>query len=304
VKRILVTGASGFIGRSTLPPLLALGYEVHATSSRSAGERSAQGVQWHRVDLMDRAQVDLLMAKVIPSHLFHLAWYTAPGLYRTSAENLRWVGSSLYLIEQFLRFGGRRVMVAGTCAEYEWSDGLCRETTTPMSPKDLYAVSKHALHLMLTSWSEQMKFSLAWGRVFFLYGPSEHPKRLVASVVRSLLNDQPALCTTGDQKRDFLHVDDVANALVAVLDSDVEGPVNIGSGDAVAIRDIVGFLGRQLGTEDLLRFGAVPTPRGEQPVVVAAVDRLRQEVSWKPRYTLEAGLTDTVEWWKEQYERR
>jgi nucleoside-diphosphate-sugar epimerase len=153
---------------------------------------------------------------------------------------------------------------------------------------------------MLTSWSQQMKFSLSWGRVFFLYGPFEHHKRLVASVICSLLNDEFARCTEGNQERDFLHVHDVADALVALLDSNVEGPVNIASGEAVAIRDIIFVLGRILGREDLLRLGALPTPPAEQPNVVADVDRLHNEVVWRPKFTLETGLEDTVEWWKQQ----
>lgn len=298
MKRVLVTGASGFIGRATLPRLLALGYEVHATAPDPVEERVPTDVHWHRLDLLDSAETTALMAAVRPTHLLHLAWYAEPGRYQTSAENLRWVQGSLFLVEHFLQWGGRRVTVAGTCAEYDWRDGRCKENFTRLKPADLYSVSKHALHIMLTSWSQQMKFSLGWGRVFFLYGPFEHPKRLVASVICSLLNNEPALCTEGHQERDFLHVHDVADALVALLESNVEGPVNIASGKAVAIRDIIFALARLLGGEDLVQLGTLPTPPGERPSVVADVDRLHNDVVWRPMFSLEAGLADTVEWWK------
>ena len=300
MRRVLVTGATGFIGRSALPRLLAMGYEVHATAPDPVRASMPKDIHWHSADLLDKTQIAALMATVRPTHLLHLAWYAVPGRYQSSTENLRWVRSSLFLVEQFLQWGGRRVTVAGTCAEYGGRDECCKENFTPLEPADLYSVCKHALHIMMTSWSQQMKFSLAWGRVFFLYGPFEHPKRLVASVICSLLNNEFARCTEGYQERDFLYVRDVADALVALLDSNVEGPVNIASGEAVAIRDIIFALGRLLGREDLLRLGALPTPPGEQPIVVADVDRLRNEVVWRPKFTLGAGLEDTVEWWKQQ----
>ena len=300
MRSVLVTGAAGFIGRSTLSRLLALRFEVHATTSEPVGAKVQNGIHWHDVDLLDNHQAAELMATVRPTHLLHLAWYTAPGRYRSSEENVRWVRASLFLVEKFLQWGGRRVTIAGTCAEYDPCEGCCKENSTPLRPTDLYSVSKHALHMMLASWSEQMNFSLAWGRVFFLYGPFEHPKRLVASVISSLLNNEFARCTVGDQERDFLHVDDVADGLVALLDSTVNGPVNIASGEAVAVRDVVSALGRLLGREELLGFGALSKPPGEQPTVVADVGRLRNEVVWRPRFSLEVGLEDTVDWWIRQ----
>jgi nucleoside-diphosphate-sugar epimerase len=300
MKRVLVTGATGFIGRPSLARLLAMGYEVHATTPNPIEEGVPEGVHWHRANLLDTTQTGALMETIRSTHLLHLAWYAVPGRYQRSTENLRWVRASLFLVEQFLRWGGRRVTVAGTCAEYDWRHGRCKENATPLEAAELYSVCKHALHSMLTSWSKQMKFSLSWGRVFFLYGPFEHPKRLVSSVICSLLKNETAPCTEGLQERDFLHVHDVANALVALLDSDVEGPVNIGSGKAVAIRDIILTLGCRLGREDLLRLGALPSPAGEQPIVVADVDRLHNEVDWRPKFGLEEGLEDTVEWWKHQ----
>lgn len=296
----MVTGASGFIGRAAVPRLLAKGYEVHATAQSSAGIEVPKAVHWHELDLLDDHQAAELMAAVRPTQLLHLAWDTAPGRYPSSDENIRWVRASLFLVEQFINWGGRRITAAGTCAEYDWSGGCCKENATPLRPTDLYSVCKNALHIILAAWSEQMNFSLAWGRVFFLFGPFEHPKRLVSSVICSLINNEPALCTEGSQERDFMHVHDVADALVALLGSEVEGPVNIASGKAVAIREMVSFLGRQLGAEDLLRLGSLPAPPGQPPLVVADVDRLHHEVGWKPRFTLEAGLVDTVEWWKQQ----
>lgn len=140
--------------------------------------------------------------------------------------------------------------------------------------------------------------SVAWPRLFFLYGPREHPARLVPSVTNALLAGQPAECTAGTQQRDFLHVEDAAAALVQLVLSDVTGPVNIGSGEAVSVKTVVETIADIVGRPDLLRLGAKPMPPNEPPLLVADVRRLRNEVKWAPRIGLRQGLEDTVVWWR------
>ena len=136
--------------------------------------------------------------------------------------------------------------------------------------------------------------------VFFLYGPHEHPRRLVASVARSLLDGQPALCTAGGQRRDFLHVEDAADACVSLLRSEVCGAVNVASGEAVTVCAVAEKLAAVVGAYGLLRPGALPSRPDEAPLLVADVRRLRHEVGWRPRFDLNGGLAHTVEWWRSQ----
>jgi nucleoside-diphosphate-sugar epimerase len=118
-------------------------------------------------------------------------------------------------------------------------------------------------------------------------------------VVQSLLRGEPARCSHGNQIRDFLHVEDAAAAFVALLDAEtVAGAVNIASGRPVALKDLIGSIAVELGREDLIRLGAVPAQANEPPLLLADVARLRDEVGWQPRYTLETGLAQTVEWWR------
>ncbi len=299
MKRVLVTGATGFIGRQCLPLLMGRGYEVHAVSSRPVPQNGAM-IQWHRVDLLEQRQISVLMAEVRPSHLLHLAWYTAPGRYWTSPENLRWVQSSLGVLQDFARNGGRRIVVAGTCAEYDWRYGYCSEGVTPLAPTTLYGTCKNSLHLMLSEFSQQTGLSAAWGRIFFLFGPHEHPDRLVALVVSSLLRGETAPCTPGTQIRDLLYVEDVASAFVALLDSSVSGPVNIASGTPVALRDLILKIGDLQGRPDLIQLGAVPIRTDDPPLLVADVRRLRDEVGWQPKHSMNDALAQTIRWWEER----
>lgn len=296
-KRVLVTGATGFIGSHCLAPLLQRGYEVHAVSTKS-GAIAEPSIVWHQTDLLDGSSCERLMTTVKPTHLLHLAWYVVPGKLISSDLNFDWVRSSIELLRLFQRQGGRRVVMSGSSYEYDWNYGYCHEMRTPTAPNTIYGACKHALDVMVQAFCQAHGVSHAWPRIFFLYGPKEHPDRLVSSVIRSVLQGQEARCSHGKQIRDYLHVQDVAEALVSVLDSGIEGAVNIGSGTAVTLREMIVTIGRILGREDLLKLGAIPSRANDAPLVVADVERLINEVKWQPRFSMEEGLKQTIEWWR------
>lgn len=298
MTRVLITGASGFIGRACLDALAARDAEVHGVM-RSSDRPAPPQVQVHRVDLLDSRQAEALVAKVRPTHLLHLAWVTAPGESWTSKLNVAWVAASLNLLQAFAESGGARVVMAGSCAEYDWSSGgVCLEKATPLTPASLYGTCKNALRSVLDSFAAHVKLSAAWARIFFLYGPHEHPKRLVPSVIRSILDRQPVACTAGTQQRDWLHVSDVGDALVALLFSDVQGAINIGSGRAVAVKDVVMRIADLLGRPDLPRLGDLPIRAGDPPLLTADVTRLQSELRWTLRFELDQGLRETIDWWR------
>jgi len=300
MKRVLVTGSNGFIGRHCLPFLIEKGFEVHAVIPDKSLQLDLPQVQWTVADILKPDQVKSLFEKVKPNYLLHLAWYTAHGTYWTSSENLLWLQASIEMLSAFKLHGGKRILAAGTCAEYDWQFGYCSERITPAVPSTLYGVCKKAVSEVLLSFAGQEKISAAWGRIFFLYGPHEHPKRLIPSVINSLLDGQPALCTHGNQIRDFLHVEDVASAFAALLDSEVEGAVNIASGEPVALKSIIYQIGEKLGRSDLIQLGAIPMSESDVPLLIADVSRLHREVGWTRRYDLETGLEMTIDWWRRQ----
>jgi len=297
MKRVLVTGASGFIGWQSLGALVERGYEVIAVTSRPS-PRTFPGVKWINADLMDPTATAALMAAHSPRFLLHFAWYAEPGKFWNSQENFRWVQASLTLLQNFALYGGTRVVTAGTCAEYDWKAGYCVERQTALEPSTIYGTCKHALQEMQSAFCRQAGIGEAWGRVFLTYGPREHPSRLVASVITSLLKCEPARCSHGGQTRDLMHVQDVAEAFAALLDSDFEGPVNIASGSPIALKDAIYSIADRLGRRKLVELGAVPSPPDEPPLLVADTRRLQREVGWTPRYDLASGLEQTVRWWQ------
>jgi nucleoside-diphosphate-sugar epimerase len=300
VKRILLTGASGFIGRCTIEPLAARGFEVHAVSSRASHDGSS-AARWHRADLLSPGEPQRLMRDVRPTHVLHLAWYAVPGQFWTAPENVDWLAASVALVRAFEQTGGARFVGAGSCAEYGPSSSDCDERTTPLAPSTMYGACKHAVHTVLETFAAG-RFSSAWGRLFHLYGPHEPPGRLVPSVIDALMNGRDAMCTAATQVRDFMHVEDAGDAFAALADCDVEGPVNVASGRPVQLADLIARIGAQLDARARIHLGARPTPAHEPPRLTASVARLRDDVGWSGARDLDRGLSDTIRWWRRRAE--
>ena len=314
-RRVLVTGAGGFIGGRSLAPLSAAGFDVHAVLSPRSTESERDGggrpgglpgtAAVCRADLLNAREIDALIEAVSPTHLLHFAWIATPGEYWRSADNYRWLAASTHLLKAFQRRGGVRAVMAGSCAEYDWPRAsVCDERTTPLAngPNSTqatpYAECKIAMSHVLEEFGRAHRLSTAWGRIFFQFGPGEDPRRLVSSVIIELLSGREAACTAGTQIRSFLHVDDVGAAFAAMLGADVEGPVNVGSAERITIADLLGRIAGRIGRADLLALGARPLPPSEPPLLVPQIGRLRAEVGFEPAWTLDAALDDTIRWWR------
>jgi nucleoside-diphosphate-sugar epimerase len=295
MTRVLVTGATGFIGRQSLSALLQRGYEVHAVSRNGRGPLRDR-IEWHKADLLDQSQRERVVHGAGAARLLHFAWYVEHQKYWSSRENLRWAAATLDLAHSFGSAGGERIVVAGTCAEYKWSQGLLSEDS-PLRPRSPYAVAKHAVREVLQTVKPAPEVQVAWGRIFFVYGPHEDQRRLVPYVITSLLEGREAICSSGEQIRDFSHVQDVGRRFAALLDSDVVGAVNMASGTGTAVAQVVLTIGRLMDRQELVRLGG-RAATGEVPEIVGDVRRLTDEVGLSNGTSVEAGLADTIEWWR------
>jgi nucleoside-diphosphate-sugar epimerase len=294
--RILVTGATGLIGRQALPALAAAGF-VPLALSRS-GRPLPGAAESLAADLRDPAAMAGAVRAAGASHLLHLAWAGGPERMRTP-ENLDWAGATLALLRAFAAAGGRHAVLAGSSAEYDWTDPSGRfSEDAALRPASLYGAAKAATGTLAMAAAPALGLGVAVARIFFVYGPGEPAGRLLGDLLAGLRAGRPVPCTDGRQRRDYLAAADAAAALAHLAARGVTGPVNVGSGTAVAVGELVATLARLMGRPDLPRPGARARPPGDPPLIEADTTRLAA-TGFRPRFApgpagLAAGLAELL----------
>ncbi len=301
-KRVIVTGAQGFIGQHCVRSLLRNGYEVHALS-RSGETPVNLRLKWHQVDILS-SETSLMVRQIKPDALLHLAWYTEHGIYWQSPLNTEWLYATERLIRECLDAGASRVVTAGTCAEYNWSAGDFSETVSDsFEPGTAYAKAK----LDVSRFIEQLvaeNVSAAVGRLFYVYGPGEGANRLIPQIIQKLLANAPMHCRLQKQLRDFCHVEDIADGFTKLIDAnDGRGVFNLASGVPVSVEAMASLIGQATDRQHLLSFGAEPELIAHEPnSLVADTSKLRAAIDWNPKIDLNSGLSQTVAWFSERGE--
>lgn len=288
--RIAVTGADGFIGRYLLPILLAQGHQVAAVSRR-AGHPPQPGLSWLQADLLDAGQVRQAMAEAEAECLIHLAWFVEHGRFWTAAENFAWCDATAGLLAAFNEFGGKRAVLAGTCAEYDWNYGYCIEGKTPTVPATLYGKCKMPPG-NLPNILPRQRHRVGVGTDFTPYGPGEPVGRFVPSVLSAMGRGEVLKCSHGRQFRDFLHASDVAAAFAHLAaNTPATGVFNIASGEPMRLADIVAICAGLFEAEPAVEFGAVPVAEYDPLMLVGCADKLAA-TGWAARISIRDGLAD------------
>ena len=299
--KVLITGASGFVGSHVARLLVAEGCEVYALVRESSNRWRIRDIlpsmYLRQSDLVAFENVNTYLQEIKPELCIHLAWYAVPGKYLNSQENLDSIQASINLLSQLAELGCKRFVGIGTCFEYDLSLGYLSESSLT-KPITLYAATKVALSTILQQFAQITEMEVAWIRLFYQYGPMEDERRLIPGIISSLLRDEVVKTTKGEQIRDFLHIEDVASAIWAVAKSNVSGVVNVGSGQPVTVGQILLELGNLLGKPDLVHLGALPYRPNDPMFICANNELLRKKTDWTQKYNLTTGLKNTIEWYK------
>ena len=298
MKRLLITGATGFLGSNTLPLLKESDYEIHAISRKNPQELTYNfpHINWHACDLFCENDVTYILNEVKPTHLLHYAWYVEHKKFWDALENFDWLLNTISLIKKFAHVGGQRIVISGTCAEYDWKHNKLSEDKTPLKPSTTYGKVKKSLFELVDLLSKKLNLSFAWGRIFFPYGPFEPESKLIPSAILNLLNDKPFTCANGNLYRDFIHIEDVASAFLKILDSDYEGPINIGTGKSFALSEIIYTLGEIMSRQHLLKVNNLEETNKKQDVLESDNNILTSKIGFKCNYDIIKGLEHAVDW--------
>jgi UDP-glucose 4-epimerase len=292
-KRLLVTGASGFIGGRLCRRAVEQGATVHAVSRRREG--ASGGISWERADVTDHGAVEALVRRCRPDAVIHLASEVSGGRGRDLVLPMLQANlvAAVNVMLACSTVGCRRLVLAGSMEEPDLGD----PNAVAQSP---YAVAKWGTLAYARFFHALYDLPVVHLRVFMVYGPGQHDvRKLVPYVTLSLLRGQAPELTSGAREVDWIYVDDVVEAFLrAAAAEEAEGAsLDIGSGELLTVRRLVGRLREAVGTDIEPTFGAISDRRLER-VRVADPSRAAEVIGWRPVTPLDEGLERTVDYYR------
>lgn len=303
-RRILVTGATGFIGASVAMKLRVRGHSL-ALLLRSAGAADRAAALYPDCELItgDLAQPEsyaVALQAFRPEMLVHTAWDGVAGADRNDVRQIDNISAASALLEQAIAAGTRHFVGLGSQAEYGPHNARLDETA-PTLPTTLYGHAKLATCLVTGAMCRMAGVRHIWLRVFSTYGPRDNPQWMIPSLILALRAGQTPALTGGEQKWDYLYIDDAAEAVVAVVENTSAcGIFNLGSGQAPPLRDIITILRDAVAPGAALGFGQIPYRPDQVMHLEADIGRLSHSTGWSPRVDLAAGLEKTARWFSER----
>jgi dTDP-6-deoxy-L-talose 4-dehydrogenase (NAD+) len=297
---ILVTGGSGFIGSAFVRTARDAGHELALLSRQVSADKdfraSGGPAPTSEVSVLQGSLAEppwSAIEKFAPEACVHAAWIATPGVYLESPENHDWVRWSREFLTRLPACGVRHIVALGTCIEYEITGQPLQEDLTPLAPTSTYARCKHELHGQLRVALATSAVPLAWARIFYPYGEGEHPARLASSLLAKFHAGEPVTLKTPRSVKDYVHVADVASALLTLVERRFDGTVNVGTGEGVTVESIARQLAEMVGRPELVR---VPEVTVTDPLDLVVADAMRlHSLGWHPQVTLAAGLRRLVE---------
>jgi nucleoside-diphosphate-sugar epimerase len=288
--KILITGATGFIGSAFSRLALSRGHTVGGmmlpTESAPALVPVSERMIWIKGTLAELPWREIENFK--PDVCVHFAWIATPGVYLESPENENYLRWSLDLVHRLRGIGTNHIVGVGTCIEYKITNAPLSEDTTPVDPATLYSRCKNALRETLEAEAKRDGWSFCWGRVFYPYGVGEHPARLCSSLIQKFRRGEKLVLKTPHSTKDYIYIEDLAEAILLTVEKKLIGTINWGTGQGVSVRQIADIVAAMLGRPELV--DEVSPPENDLlGYVVADVARLKR-LGWKHAHTIQQGL--------------
>lgn len=297
-KRVLVTGASGFIGSHLCNSLCSNGAEVHATYRTLNKPQSHSSIYWWKVDLQDFSSTQTALNTIKPDIIYHLASHVTGSramehIFPTLYNNFI---STVNLLKLATEIGCSRIVLAGSLEEPELHDAAI----FPSSP---YAAAKWASSTYARMFHDLYQTPVVIARIFMVYGPGQATQFLIPYVINSLLAGKSPQLTSGKRPIDWIYVDDLVSGLICMASKpNLEGQtIDLGSGELITIREVVQQLISIINPQIVPLFGAIPDRPGEQ-IRTADSKTSYLKLNWKTKIPLEEGLKLTAKWYEKYLE--
>ena len=309
MKRVLVTGAAGFIGANVARRALELGHAVHVAVRLDHPtwriDEIRREIAVHDLDIADAAAVDRVVREVRPEWIFHLAVHGAYS-YQTDLRTITAtnVNGTMNLVESCRSIGFEAFVNTGTSSEYGFKDHAPSEDEV-VEPNSDYAVTKACATLFCRYTARRYNLRIPTLRLYSAFGPFEEPTRLMPNVVVKGLGGALPPLVHPDIARDYVYTEDILDAYFAAASTPLDDPgsiYNVATGRQTTLREVVEAARELMRIDVEPEWGSMAARAWDTDVWVGDSSRIRRELGWSPRYSFEAGLKRMIDWFEENRE--
>jgi len=294
--RIFLTGGTGFIGRYVVKHLEKKGCNI-LLLTRVSKENIFSVIKSKKVNIVlgDLSDIDKWKNELIqfkPDITIHLAWEGIPDYgVKTSIKNLKY---GLNLFEELAELGCKKIICTGSCWEYGQNQGKLSEDL-PIRPSNAFAAVKNALYWVGKEIAKENNMQFIWTRLFYVYGPEQRESSLIPYIIKCVKEGKKSNLKTPSARNDFIYVDDVARAIVAILKKCNHSTVyNIGSGYSTSIQEIIKIIYSELNLQHKPKDKLIKSNNIPFDYFWADISKIKKEIGWKTKITIEEGIKKII----------